>query len=48
MFRGCQSGPSNGYNFVISICGACGDRSATPDGPPVDYNSTELADNVIY
>jgi hypothetical protein len=35
--------------FVIfSICGARGDLSATPDGPPVDYSSIELADNVIY
>jgi hypothetical protein len=29
---------------MFSICGAHGDISATPDGPPVDYNSTSLAD----
>lgn len=34
--------------IMFSICGACGDLSATPDGPPVDYNSTELAENGIY
>jgi hypothetical protein len=33
---------------MFSICGACGDLSATLDGPPVDYNSTELVDNGIY
>jgi hypothetical protein len=33
---------------MFSICGACGDLSASPDGPLVDYNSTELADNSIY
>ncbi|KAI9465246.1 hypothetical protein BJY52DRAFT_1220925 [Lactarius psammicola] len=34
---------------MFSICGARGDLSATPDGPPVDYNSTELADDdVVY
>ena len=33
---------------MFSICGTCGDLSATPDGPPVDYNSTELAENGIY
>ena len=41
--------PFKWLRFVMfSICGARGDLSATPDGPPVDYNSTELADNVIY
>ena len=33
---------------MFSICGTCGNLSATPDGPPVDYNSTELAENGIY
>ena len=41
--------PFKWLQFVMfSICGAHGDLSAIPDGPPVDYNSTELADNVIY
>jgi hypothetical protein len=32
---------------MFSICGARGDLSATPDGPPVDYGGS-LADNVYY
>ncbi|KAH8995966.1 hypothetical protein EDB92DRAFT_1844190 [Lactarius akahatsu] len=30
------------------ICGACGDLSALQGGPPVDYDSTKLADDIIY
>jgi hypothetical protein len=37
--------PFKWLRFVMySICGALGDISATPDGDPVEYNSTELAD----
>jgi hypothetical protein len=33
---------------MFSICGAHGDLSATPNGPPVDYHSTELAEVPYY
>lgn len=36
------------HYVMFSICGTCGDLSATPEGSPVDYDSTELADNSIY
>ena len=48
MFRGCQSAPSNGYAMLCSVYVEHGDLSATPEGSPVDYDSTELADNSIY
>ncbi len=37
--------PFKWLRFVMyAICGAPGKISATPDGDPVEYNSTELAD----
>ncbi|KAH9008766.1 hypothetical protein EDB84DRAFT_1671824 [Lactarius hengduanensis] len=33
---------------LYCICGARGDLSASQGGPPVDYDSTKLADDVIY
>ena len=36
------------HYVMFSICGTCGDLSAIPEGSPVDYDSTELADNSIY
>jgi hypothetical protein len=33
---------------MFSICGARGHLSATPDGPPVDYDTTSLADVIYY
>lgn len=37
--------PFKWMRFVMfCVCGARGDLSATPDGPPVDYDSTSLAD----
>ncbi|KAH9174872.1 hypothetical protein EDB89DRAFT_1948327 [Lactarius sanguifluus] len=33
---------------MYSICGARGDLYATLDGPPVDYDSTALANDAIY
>ncbi|KAH9036197.1 hypothetical protein EDB85DRAFT_2288402 [Lactarius pseudohatsudake] len=33
---------------MYSICGARGDLYATLDGPPVDYDSTALADDAMY
>lgn len=40
--------PFKWLRFVMfSICGAVGDLSATPDGPPVNYDSISLAD-IIY
>ncbi|KAI0252791.1 hypothetical protein BJV78DRAFT_1281379 [Lactifluus subvellereus] len=33
---------------MFCICGARGDLSATPDGTPVDYDSTSLADIIYY
>ncbi|KAH9172519.1 hypothetical protein EDB89DRAFT_1851085 [Lactarius sanguifluus] len=33
---------------MYCICGARGDLSASQGGPPVDYDSTKLADDVIY
>ncbi|KAH9965200.1 hypothetical protein BC827DRAFT_1182892 [Russula dissimulans] len=30
---------------MFTICGARGDLSATPEGPPVDYDRTEFADD---
>jgi hypothetical protein len=32
---------------MFSICGARSDLSPMPDGPPVDYDSTSLAGDVI-
>ncbi len=41
--------PFRWLRFVMfSICGARGDLSATPDGPPVDYDSTSLAGVTYY
>ncbi len=41
--------PFKWLRFVMfSICGARGDLYATLDGPPVDYDGTALADNIIY
>ncbi|KAI0252788.1 hypothetical protein BJV78DRAFT_1124086 [Lactifluus subvellereus] len=40
--------PFKWLRYVLyCICGARGDLSATPDGTPVDYDSTSLA-NIIY
>ena len=33
---------------MFSICGAFGDLSEIPDGPPVDYDSTSFANNTYY
>lgn len=33
---------------MFSICGAPGDLSAMPNGPPVDYGSTLLANTMYY
>ena len=33
---------------MFSICGTSGDLLATPDGSPVDYDRTELANNSTY
>ncbi len=42
--------PFKWLRFVMfsTICGARGDLSAMPDGPPVDYESAALADDVRY
>ncbi|KAH9046804.1 hypothetical protein EDB84DRAFT_1624093 [Lactarius hengduanensis] len=41
--------PFKWLRYVLySICGARGDLYARLGDPPVDYNSTELADHVIY
>jgi hypothetical protein len=48
MFRDCLYAHSNGCDVMFSICGARGDLSEIPDGPPVDYGSTLLADITYY
>jgi len=41
--------PFKWLRFVMfCICGARGDLSATPDGPPVDYDSTSFSDVYYY
>ncbi|KAI9566886.1 hypothetical protein HD554DRAFT_2193715 [Boletus coccyginus] len=41
--------PFKWLRFVMfSICGARGDLSATPDGPPVDYDNTSFSDVYYY
>lgn len=33
---------------MFSICGAHGNLSTMPDGPPVDYDCTSMVNNVYY
>ncbi|KAF8482447.1 hypothetical protein DFH94DRAFT_365059 [Russula ochroleuca] len=33
---------------MFSICGAYGNLSAMPDGPPVNYDCTSMVDNIYY
>ncbi|KAH9025432.1 hypothetical protein EDB85DRAFT_1893856 [Lactarius pseudohatsudake] len=41
--------PFKWMRFVMfSICGARGELSAIPDGPTVNYNTTELVDTTYY
>jgi hypothetical protein len=41
--------PFKWLRFVLfAICGTAGELSATPDGKPVDYHSTELGVDAIY
>ena len=42
--------PFRWLRFVVfSICGACGELSTTPNGPPVDYEKPQLtAENKYY
>ena len=41
--------PLKWLRFVLfAICGTSGELSATPDGKPVDYNSTELGVDATY
>ncbi|KAH9033776.1 hypothetical protein EDB85DRAFT_2073737 [Lactarius pseudohatsudake] len=41
--------PFKWLRYVLyCICGARGDLSASQGGPPVDYDSTKLADDAIY
>jgi hypothetical protein len=41
--------PLKWLRFVtFTVCGACGDLSATPDGPAVDYDSIALGSEDYY